>query len=203
MYNLINNNGKILATGTMTKIERLQERIDPFAVKTAIVEDESREQHASSEYDLPVGFHYDDGQSVDEMEPVYDGFPVEILRNQGNKIVVRVKDGSLLDDIIENGYVHNGRLYKPAFVGASQARAGCLTLISENKYIDHNTDGMPIYIVSDTGWTEYERNAYESHPSVIRNSNLKDIIKKTRDSKIEKLSCDRIPHLDHIHCLKR
>lgn len=76
---IITNNGKTIATGSMTDLELLQERIDPFAVKTAIVEDEAREQHASSEYDLPAGFHYDDWQSVDEMEPVYDGFPAFII----------------------------------------------------------------------------------------------------------------------------
>lgn len=209
MYNLINNNGKILATGSLTKIERLQEHLDPFAVKTAIVEDETSEYVCCSEYDLPVGFHYDDGQSVDELEPIYDGFSafiiddmadrVEILQKRDDLLVVRVNDANLRKEIIKNGYEHNGRLYKPAFVGASQTQADCLTLIAEDKYIEHSPDSFSCFVVDDTEWTDDQRKAYEAHPALIQNTHIKNIIQKTCDSRIEKLNCARIPHLDHVH----
>lgn len=145
MYNLINTNGKIIATGSLTKIERLQEHLDPFAVKTAIIEDEAREQHASSEYDLPAGFHYDDGQSVDELEPVYDGFSAFVIddtewTDAQQKAYKKLLNGKLTIEMKVSApgmkdypiYVHNGRLYKPAFISASQTRTGCITFIAEN-----------------------------------------------------------------------
>lgn len=43
---------------------------------------------------------------------------------------------SFLNRLVDNGYEYNGRKFIPAFIGASQARQACFTLIAEEKRAD-------------------------------------------------------------------